>query len=231
MGIDISDSDGSDKDEEATDEDFAMQMQALRTNDTKQQQQRAQHSMSSESESSESEYDWDAHPPRKLNAKKKSSEFSIRKLDLSPRHFEDCDLSILDGLGIRGWKNFKARLQSWGFGPDSNHVDVLPVRGMPLCLKQWITTVQFFSRCDLTFSKDKLVAVSGMAQSLAPDMRCKYLAGLWRKDLEHQLLWKCLRPRPGPVQDRTRGPSWTWAAVDGEVEVPSWSGYFYACVI
>lgn len=230
LGMDVIDCDDSDEDEEVTDEDFALQMQALRTNNTK-RPQRAQHSMSSESDSSEAEYDWDADPPRKLEPKKKPSQHSIRKLHLAPRHFEDCDLSILDGLGIRGWKNFKAQLQSWGFGPDSKHVEVLPIRGMSLGLKQWVTTVQLFSRCDLTLSKDKLIAVSGMAQSLAPDMRCEYLAGLWRKDLEHQLLWKCLRPRAAPVQDGTRGPSWTWAAIDGEVEIPSWSGYFYAYVL
>lgn len=108
----------------------------------------------------------------------------------------------------------------------TTHVQSLPIRGMRLELQQWASMVQLYSTCALTFSTDKLVAISGMAQLLAPKLRCDYLAGLWRKDLEHQLLWKLSSPaRAAPKKDGTRGPSWSWSSVDGDVKIPDWKGY------
>jgi hypothetical protein len=41
--------------------------------------------------------------------------------------------------------------------------------------------------------KDKPVAFLGIAKSLSQEMNCDYLAGLWRKSLEHQSPWKVNR--------------------------------------
>jgi hypothetical protein len=147
-------------------------------------------------------------------------------MGLFPKDFDGCDLNILDGLDIKGWKELKTKLESWGFGAQSDRVKPLPIRGMALEQKQWLTVVEIFSRCSLSFSKDKLVAISGMAKSLSQEMNCDYLAGLWRKDLEHQLLWKVNGAFRSPKEDGTRGPSWSWASVDGAIEIPDWRGYF-----
>jgi hypothetical protein len=51
----------------------------------------------------------------------------------------------------------------------------------------------------------------------------EYAAGLWKRDIEYQLLWRTLsltrRCRPTIY----RPPSWSWASVEGEVMI----GYGY----
>ncbi|KAK3615313.1 hypothetical protein LTR56_026669 [Elasticomyces elasticus] len=84
----------------------------------------------------------------------------------------------------------------------------------------WKMVVQAYSRCDLTFkTKDKLVAISGLAQNLGlpPDT---YLAGLWRRGLEEQILWRVPKGERPCVPTGTaeyRAPTWSWASVDGPV--------------
>jgi hypothetical protein len=87
--------------------------------------------------------------------------------------------------------------------------------------------VEIFSNCALLYSKDKLIAIAGMARMISLDMKCSYLTGMWRKDLEHQLLWNVKKAMPSIKKDGTRGPSWSWASVDGGIEISDWSGYFY----
>ncbi|KAF4438788.1 HET-domain-containing protein [Fusarium austroafricanum] len=182
-------------------------------------------SSNSDSDSSDSIYN--PKKPSKL-MKWKPLKLSVGNLELSPQMFIDCDLTIFDGLGIKGWEKFKAQLEEWKIGkPWASLVEARPIRGMSHELMKWVALIKLFSRCSLSFYSDKLVAISGMAQTLAPALNCDYLAGLWRKDLEHQLLWKVTQPRPAPEKSHTRGPSWTWASVDGAIEIQEWRGYFY----
>ncbi|ORY57732.1 uncharacterized protein BCR38DRAFT_501249 [Pseudomassariella vexata] len=92
-------------------------------------------------------------------------------------------------------------------------------------MSDWMAmwTPQDLEGCDLSVFDDisnKLVAISGLASLISKDMKCQYLAGMWRKDLEHQLLWKVRVTRPEAAFGNTRGPSWTWASVDGSVKTP-----------
>ncbi|KAI1494884.1 HET-domain-containing protein [Biscogniauxia mediterranea] len=91
-------------------------------------------------------------------------------------------------------------------------------------MEEWSSTVNIYSACSLTFTNDKLVAVSG----LADDMRSKlkalnpdysdYIAGMWRVSLPHCLMWTVKGPseRPTPY----RAPSWSWASVKGVITLP-----------
>jgi hypothetical protein len=205
---------------EMSDRQLAKRLKALQANG----QTRAEDSSDSSS-SDEADIDfktWRA----KETTEKESSRPSVKNLGLAPQDFEGCDLDILDGLDIKDWKRGKKKLEAWGIGKQSPRVDRVPIRGMTLELRQWVMIVQAFSSCSLTFSKDKLVAISGLADLLEKGMACEYLAGLWRKDLEHQMLWKATRPSPAPRKDGMRGPSWSWASIDGSIEIPDWSGYF-----
>ncbi|KAF7374299.1 HET-domain-containing protein [Mycena sanguinolenta] len=68
-------------------------------------------------------------------------------------------------------------------------------------------------------SKDRLVAFSAIAKQfheLWP--QSSYLAGLWRHQLPQALLWEPVRSRQRPRPSKYRGPSWSWAAMDGEVK-------------
>jgi hypothetical protein len=204
--------------EEVSDKDFAKRMKALRMNN----QLPTEESLESNDLDPESNLEYDG-----LSKEWKPFRYSVNGLQLSPRDFDGSDLNILDGLDIRGWNKFKAKLESWGFGSQLNRVKPLQVRGTSLELRKWVTIVEIYSHCSLSYPKDKLVAISGIAQLLGQKLNCDYLAGMWRRDLEHQILWKVTRSLPAPKKDGTRGPSWSWASVDGGVEIPEWSGYFY----
>lgn len=84
----------------------------------------------------------------------------------------------------------------------------------------WQTLCSHYSRRVLTFSSDKLPAISGIAKQTAKRVQSDYLAGLWREHLMHDLFWhtKHLAERP----DTYRAPSWSWASVDGHISWPTW---------
>ncbi|KAI0602079.1 heterokaryon incompatibility protein-domain-containing protein [Biscogniauxia sp. FL1348] len=97
----------------------------------------------------------------------------------------------------------------------------------------WTMAVQTYSRCDLTFADDKLVALSGLAKQFAvmfseepPSTSdgeaggaIEYAAGLWLHTMPKTLLWmpKSQGRRPASY----RAPSWSWAAIDGEIQFAS----------
>jgi hypothetical protein len=43
--------------------------------------------------------------------------------------------------------------------------------------------------CKLTKISDRVVAVSGVAKEMKAILKDEYMAGLWRKDLLHELVW------------------------------------------
>lgn len=79
----------------------------------------------------------------------------------------------------------------------------------------WTRLRRWYSGCDLTNPGDKLVALSGVARLIQDQTGHQYFAGLWRQDLEQELCWSAIHPRQRP---QYRAPSWSWAAVDGEVD-------------
>lgn len=91
----------------------------------------------------------------------------------------------------------------------------------------WQRFVIRYSRGSLTYWKDRLVALSGIAQVhcrnhdidlRSPEMTGvsqHYLAGLWRADLVEQLLWRTKEPRRRP--EVPYAPTWSWASADAEI--------------
>ena len=90
----------------------------------------------------------------------------------------------------------------------------------------WNDIVQVYTKCSLTMSKDKLVAISGIVKCLQPSFKIDYLAGLWRDDLLEQLLWHVefhdeeRRYLAGEKRTEYRAPSWSWASVDAPIGRP-----------
>ena len=82
-------------------------------------------------------------------------------------------------------------------------------------LEHWFAIVWLYTRCKLTFTNDKFIAISGIAESLQKRYSDEYVAGFWRKDLERQLMWYSHRPisRPSPP----RAPSWSWISTDSAI--------------
>ncbi|GLB07394.1 hypothetical protein AtubIFM57258_002728 [Aspergillus tubingensis] len=80
-----------------------------------------------------------------------------------------------------------------------------------------------FTAYQLTVPSDKLVAISGLAKDVRRRLKDlgydedNYLAGLWRQNLPGCLTWKVLEPGRRPPS--YRAPSWSWASVDGAVQL------------
>ena len=88
----------------------------------------------------------------------------------------------------------------------------------------WNDIVQHYTKCNLTMSKDKLVAISGVVKRLQPLFKTDYLAGLWRDNLLEQLLWVVgaygeAKPfLAGEEEPKYRAPSWSWASVEAPIK-------------
>ena len=83
----------------------------------------------------------------------------------------------------------------------------------------WMNAVNSYTKRKLTRPEDKLVAISGLAERISAKFTEKdiYIAGLWKRNLLLQMLWRVrdghqtLRPEP------YRAPTWSWASVEGTV--------------
>lgn len=79
----------------------------------------------------------------------------------------------------------------------------------------WIGAVEMYSGRKLTYATDRLVAISGIARTVAQHGGEKYLAGTWAGDLTRQLLWTSW----GFEEPSTEfvAPSWSWACCSRRV--------------
>ncbi|KAH9221141.1 heterokaryon incompatibility protein-domain-containing protein, partial [Leptodontidium sp. 2 PMI_412] len=91
----------------------------------------------------------------------------------------------------------------------------------------WAKVVKLYTRATLTYSTDRLVAISGIAAQFQPKIRSKYLAGLWEFSIATDLLWRVentddletvypkreLQARPSEYI----APTWSWASINTAV--------------
>ncbi|KAM6536285.1 hypothetical protein FALCPG4_002294 [Fusarium falciforme] len=78
----------------------------------------------------------------------------------------------------------------------------------------WLRIVELYTDSALTVPSDKLIACSGIVKRMAEIVQDDYVAGMWRRYLEGELLWVAHgdhRPR------EYRAPTWSWASIDGPV--------------
>jgi hypothetical protein len=107
----------------------------------------------------------------------------------------------------------------------------------------WNEIVCHYTSCKLTRSEDKLVAISAIARIFQRLLDDQYLAGLWKRRLGSQLLWRLrltysdrveaakLSSQPLTRHSRYRAPSWSWASVDGEIRFSSMPADRRECLV
>ncbi|PSN64384.1 HET-domain-containing protein [Corynespora cassiicola Philippines] len=85
--------------------------------------------------------------------------------------------------------------------------------------EEWrFLTVPLYSERSLTKIGDKLPALSGVADLVAPQIKDHYLAGIWSRDIQLGLLWELRRGvKKGPVMDLPMAPSFSWASVNKSI--------------
>jgi hypothetical protein len=81
--------------------------------------------------------------------------------------------------------------------------------------------VEEYTKRELSFSKDRLPALSGVASRYETVINDRYQFGLWQRGLAQSLLWDedpwDVRRMPPDVQ---RAPSWSWASANFRVRWP-----------
>ncbi|KAF4907162.1 hypothetical protein CGCF415_v007474 [Colletotrichum fructicola] len=94
--------------------------------------------------------------------------------------------------------------------------------------RDWNSMVCGFVKRGITKSSDWLPALSALAKVMEERTGIEYVAGLWKKNLAHGLLW-C---RVGPWLRRSPygycAPSWSWASVEGGIANTVGTEYGYA---
>lgn len=84
----------------------------------------------------------------------------------------------------------------------------------------WAEMVPFYSQRALTFPKDKLPAISGLARQVQRLTSADYIAGIWLQDLKRSLNWK-LQDDVTTCPPTYRAPSFSWASIDSPVLIPT----------
>jgi serine/threonine protein kinase len=98
----------------------------------------------------------------------------------------------------------------------------LPLRSLaaaaePRFRDLWRDIVIEYSKRQLTYSSDKLVALAGIAAKIGVAGYPSYLAGLWNNGLKHDILWcRDFSSTPTP-RPKWRAPSWSWASIDSPI--------------
>jgi hypothetical protein len=87
----------------------------------------------------------------------------------------------------------------------------------PDCLK-WMQIVREYTRRKLTFTSDRLPALSGLATRFSEALKAPYVAGIWKSD---PFIWETLQWTTdwsaGNLLPKPRAPSWSWASIDGRI--------------
>ncbi|KAH8665669.1 heterokaryon incompatibility protein-domain-containing protein, partial [Ilyonectria robusta] len=80
-------------------------------------------------------------------------------------------------------------------------------------LEVWYLALQDYSSRKLTFERDRLPALAGIAARLAMTLGTTYIAGLWREDISRGLCWMLMNPRDernAALRRSGQGPTWSW---------------------
>ena len=152
--------------------------------------------------------------------------WTLQERDLSPRtiHFTDSQL-MWECRSQRAMEAEPQRAFSKSLeGPlngASHFFDTLS-EGPSNYMVHWCGIVKDYSARDITFVKDRLPALSGLAKKMQQLTGDTYLAGLWKSDLIRGLCWQT----SSKVNYSSRAtsaylaPSWSWASVDASVYWP-----------
>ena len=94
-----------------------------------------------------------------------------------------------------------------------------PWKDDPKPYDRWHHLVGDYSSRKMTYASDRLPAMSGAASLFQQSTQTEYLAGLWRGNLELDLLWarQDSAPLSKPLRTRYRAPSWSWASIDSQI--------------
>ena len=113
--------------------------------------------------------------------------------------------------------DFNPPLQAnWSVASPSN---ISPWEKFWLCRR---IIVLDYTRRSLTYEKDKLAAIAGLASVFQSKIETQYIAGMWdfRFWIDYELCWtvdKQINGQPPYRPKEYRAPTWSWASVEGTI--------------
>lgn len=157
--------------------------------------------------------------------------FEREELVWECKHHGTCECSTLDNHRNTDWGDER---------PIASLASYLDNRKNDSDVYGWwkYYVLEEYSGLALTFEKDRLPALSGLAARVAKTTGDTYLAGLWANELALGLLWYSKQPLPSAIEPsiaraRNAGrrtpnratavycaPTWSWASIDGGIEHP-----------
>ena len=112
------------------------------------------------------------------------------------------------------------------------HQQIISTASLAYLTIRWHNIIEEYSELNLTKSRDKLTALSGIADQMFRiresrqirqrrvhhNSERRYLAGLWSDTIVSDLLWFRKDHTTSSFPEKWRAPSWSWAALDGPVK-------------
>jgi len=111
------------------------------------------------------------------------------------------------------------------------HQEIISTSSLAYLSPRWHNIIEEYSELNLTHLRDKLPALSGIADQMCTirerrhirnprvnRVGRKYLAGLWSDTIVSDLLWYRRDYSSSSLPERWRAPTWSWAALDGPVK-------------
>jgi len=90
----------------------------------------------------------------------------------------------------------------------------------------WFRVLGDYTKKQLTFERDTLPALSGVADRMPSDLMGKYLAGLWQNDLLYGLLWRSTDYLKCQRHHIYISPSFSWASRAGPITFPPFTSRY-----
>jgi hypothetical protein len=81
----------------------------------------------------------------------------------------------------------------------------------------WHRIVSGYSRLSLTYQKDVLPALQGIAKNFQATRQCDYFAGIWGDNITDDLLWQRIDEATNLNPLQYLAPTWSWASQLGKV--------------
>ncbi|KAF2502274.1 HET-domain-containing protein [Lophium mytilinum] len=120
------------------------------------------------------------------------------------------------------WKDIcRIRDQQVSVAPDT-HIKL----DRPKLYKLWDAVVTRYSLAHLSFVKDKLAALAGIASFVEDLLEDEYLVGMWRSDLARQLCWFGMNPDRCTRPSEYIAPTWSWLSLNNShISKPDYREY------
>ncbi|KAK3504043.1 heterokaryon incompatibility protein-domain-containing protein [Neurospora crassa] len=87
-----------------------------------------------------------------------------------------------------------------------------------LAREQWRRIVDDYTARELTDARDKLPAISGLAQVFQEDIQSPYIAGMWKNELPLNLLWAASKTKVKYAPELYIAPTFSWASISSPVD-------------